>query len=256
MEFFGQPLFEARFTLAYELDDAPFHVKEYSRREMMEQVTSGSKKGTKQLLRMLPGLRSEDESSQDFRLLLHQYTKQLKAVSETPLRYGYHLPNFTQKCFACGRCEKSCRSGAIKFEDLPDGQTRAVITPWKCSECGVCVAACSNGGLDGLKLRQLTSLGPVSVYKCTKTLCKECGKPIAPNCADGICSVCRIKLRTKKRQEEAVARAKERQAEREAKKAAEAAAKELAAEMQPSQPAQSAAAPEAGAAPAPAESTC
>ena len=149
VEFFGQPLFEARFTLAYELDDAPFHVKEYSRREMMEQVTSGSKKGTKQLLRMLPGLRSEDESSQDFRLLLHQYTKQLKAVSETPLRYGYHLPNFTPKCFACGRCEKSCRSGAIKFEDLPDGQTRAVITPWKCSECGVCVAACSNGGLDG-----------------------------------------------------------------------------------------------------------
>lgn len=72
-----------------------------------------------------------------------------------------------------------------------------MITPWKCSECGVCVAACSNGGLDGLKLRQLTSLGPVSVYKCTKTLCKECGKPIAPNCADGICSVCRIKLRTK-----------------------------------------------------------
>ena len=100
-----------------------------------------------------------------------------------------------------------------------------MITPWKCSECGVCVAACSNGGLDGLKLRQLTSLGPVSVYKCTKTLCKECGKPIAPNCADGLCSVCRIKLRTKKRQEEAVARAKERQAEREAKKAAEAAAK-------------------------------
>ena len=201
VEFFGQPLFEARFTLAYELDDAPFHVKEYSRREMMEQVTSGSKKGTKQLLRMLPGLRSEDESSQDFRLLLHQYTKQLKAVSETPLRYGYHLPNFTQKCFACGRCEKSCRSGAIKFEDLPDGQTRAVITPWKCSECGVCVAACSNGGLDGLKLRQLTSLGPVSVYKCTKTLCKECGKPIAPGSVDGVCTVCRIKARTKKRQD-------------------------------------------------------
>ena len=24
VEFFGQPLFEARFTLAYELDDAPF----------------------------------------------------------------------------------------------------------------------------------------------------------------------------------------------------------------------------------------
>ena len=185
VEFFGQPLFEARFTLAYEQDAAPFHSKEYSRREMMEQVTAGSKAGTKQLLRMLPGLRDDDQS----------------AV-------------------------------AIRFEDLPDGQTRAVITPWKCSECGVCVATCSNGGLDGLKLRQLTTLGPVSVYKCTKSLCKECGKPIAPTCKDGICSVCRIKIRTKKRQEEAVAKAKERQAEREAKRAAEEAAKALAAEVQ------------------------
>ena len=50
-----------------------------------------------------------------------------------------------------------------------------VVTPWKCSECGVCVAACSNKGLDGMKLRQLTTLGPVSLHKCTKTLCKNCG---------------------------------------------------------------------------------
>ena len=249
VEFFGQPLFEARFTLAYEQDEAPFHNKEYSRREMMEQVTAGSKAGTKQLLRMLPGLRSDDESAVDFRLMLHQRTKQLKAVSKTPLKYGYHLPNFTEKCFACGRCEKACRAGAIKFEDLPDGQTRAVITPWKCSECGVCVATCSNGGLDGLKLRQLTTLGPVSVYKCTKTLCSECGKPIAPGCKDGICSVCRIKIRTKKRQEEAVAKAKERQAEREAKRAAEEAAKALAEEVK----AEETAAAETAAAPAAAE---
>ena len=216
---------------------------------MMEQVTAGSKAGTKQLLRMLPGLRSDDESAVDFRLMLHQRTKQLKAVSKTPLKYGYHLPNFTEKCFACGRCEKACRAGAIKFEDLPDGQTRAVITPWKCSECGVCVATCSNGGLDGLKLRQLTTLGPVSVYKCTKTLCSECGKPIAPGCKDGICSVCRIKIRTKKRQEEAVAKAKERQAEREAKRAAEEAAKALAEEVK----AEETAAAETAAAPAAAE---
>ena len=113
---------------------------------------------------------------------------------------------------------------------MPDGQTRVVITPWKCSECGVCVAACSNSGIDGMKLRQLTSLGPVSVYKCT-TLCADCGKPIAPNSSEGICSVCRIKRRTKQRQEEAAARAKERIAEREARKAAEEAAKAAAAEL-------------------------
>ena len=100
-------------------------------------MTEGSRAGTKKLLQMLPGLRSEEDSAADFRLMLHQRTKQLKAASETPLRYGWHLPNFTQKCFGCGKCEKACRSGALKLEDMPDGQTRMVVTPWKCSECCV-----------------------------------------------------------------------------------------------------------------------
>ena len=225
VDFFGQPMFEARFTLAYEQDEAPYHVKELSRREMFEQVSHGSKSGTKKLLQLLPGLRSEDDGGVDFRLLLHQRTKQLKASMETPLKYGYYLPNFTDKCFGCGKCEKACRAGALKLEDLPDGQTRIVITPWKCSECEVCVASCSNHGIDGMKLRQLTTLGPVSIYKCRKTLCKECGKPIAPDSAEGVCTVCRIKARTKKRQEEVAARAKQLREEREAKKAAEEAAK-------------------------------
>mgnify|MGYP004586075731 FL=1 len=225
VEFFGEAVFEARFSLAYEADDYPYHVKELSRREMFEQVSHGSKSGTKKLLQMLPGLRSADDSSTDFRLLLHQRTKQLKAAMETPLKYVYHLPNFTDKCFGCGKCEKACRAGALKLEDLPDGQTRMVITPWKCSECELCVAACSSHGLDGLKLRQLSTLGPVSIHKGTQPLCKECGKPIAPGSVDGVCTVCRIKARTKKRQEEAAARAKQLREEREAKKAAEEAAK-------------------------------
>ena len=153
-------------------------------------------------------------------------TRQLKAaMPDNPLHYGCYLPSFTDKCFACGKCEKACRAGALKQEDLPDGQTRMVVTPWKCSECGVCVAACSNKGLDGMKLRQLTTLGPVSLHKCTKTLCKNCGKPIAPDSAGGLCSVCRIKERTKQRQEEARARAQKLKEEREAKKAVEEAAK-------------------------------
>ena len=182
------------------------------------------------LLAICCGLRDEEDAGMDFRLLLHQRAKQLKAAMETPLRYGYYLPNVTDKCFGCGKCEKSCRANALKVEDLPDGQTRIVVTPWKCGECGICVASCSNHGIDGMKLRQLTTLGPVSIYKCTKTLCADCGKPIAPDSVDGICSVCRIKRRTKKRQEEAAARAKERAAEREAKRAAEEAAKTAAEE--------------------------
>lgn len=231
VEFLGPQLFESRVTLAYAQDEAPYHVQELSRREMFSHMTEGSRAGTKKLLQMLPGLRSEEDSAADFRLMLHQRTKQLKAASETPLRYGWYLPNFTQKCFGCGKCEKACRSGALKLEDMPDGQTRVVVTPWKCSECGVCVAACSNSGIDGMKLRQLTTLGPVSIYKCSKTLCADCGKPIAPNSSEGICSVCRIKRRTKQRQEEAAARARERIVEREARKAAEEAAKAAAAEL-------------------------
>lgn len=225
VEFLGQDLFEARFTLAYELEQAPYHVKELSRREMFAQVGHGSKNSTKQLLRMIPGLRNEEDSGMDFRLLLHQRTKQLKAAYETPLRFGYYLPNFTDQCYGCGKCEKACRAGALKLEDLPDGQTRVVITPWKCSECEICVSSCSSKAIDGMKLRQLTTLGPVSIHKCTKTLCKLCGKPIAPDSAEGLCSVCRIKERTRKRQEEAAARAKKLREERDAKKAAEEAAK-------------------------------
>lgn len=225
VDFFGETLFSARFTLAYEQDDAPYHVKELTRREMFAQVSNGSKNSTKQLLRKLPVLRSEEDSGTDFRLLLHQRTKQLKAAYETPLRFGYYLPSFTDKCYGCGKCEKSCRAGALKLEDLPDGQTRIVITPWKCSECGICVTSCPSKGIDEMKLRQLTTLGPVSVHKCTKTLCCLCGKPIAPDSAEGMCSVCRIKERTRKRQEEAAARAKKLREERDAQRAAEEAAK-------------------------------
>ena len=149
---------------------------------------------------------------------------------ETPLQYGYYMPKFTDNCFGCGRCEKACRANALKFEEMPNGQTRMVLTPWKCSECGVCMNVCSNKGFDGMKLYQLTTLGPVVLHKCTKTLCKQCGKPIAPDSAEGLCSVCRIKARTLKRQEEARQRAEQLKAERAAKAAEEAGADYVGAE--------------------------
>ena len=113
VEFFGPTVFEARFTLAYEPEDAPYHVKELSRREMMEQLTEGSKSGTKKLLQKLPGLRDEEDAGMDFRLLLHQRAKQLKAAMETPLRYGYYLPNVTDKCFGCGMPRFQMNTSAV-----------------------------------------------------------------------------------------------------------------------------------------------
>ena len=73
-------------------------------------------------------------------------------------------------------------------------------------------------------VRQLTSLGPVSVLRFRKNLCTECGKPIPPETTDGLCATCRVKQRTKKRQEAAAARAKQRAAERAAQRAAKQAA--------------------------------
>lgn len=224
VEFFGQPLFDARFTLAYEPDEALYQPKELSRREAFSKVTLGSRQNTRQLMHMIPSLRSEmDNASLDFKLLLHQRTKQLKTVYDPPLHYGVQMPNITDKCFGCDKCEKSCRAGALRLEDQPDGQTRIVLTPWKCSECGLCVNACTVHAIDGMKLHQVTTLGPVILRRVQRVYCKDCGKPVPHDSQDGLCATCRIKRRTKQRQEEAAERARKRKAEREAAEAAKAA---------------------------------
>ena len=222
VEFFGPALFQSRFTLAYQPGEAPYEVKNLSRREMFSHMTDSSKAGSRYLLRLLPGVQdAEQGKGLDFRLLLNQRIKQLKSETETPARYGFYLPAVTSKCYGCGKCEKACRAGALKIEDLPEGLSRVVITPWKCSECGACAAACRDHAIDGMVLRQLTSLGPVSVLKFKKSVCTQCGKPTPPDSPDGLCSVCRIRARSKKRQQEAAERARARAAERAAQKAAQ-----------------------------------
>jgi NAD-dependent dihydropyrimidine dehydrogenase PreA subunit len=227
VEFFGEPLFNARITVAYEAEDAPYQQKNISRREMFSQVTDTSKAGTKQLLRMLPGMEDEDRGrSLDYRIMLNHRVKQIKAATETPVRYGWYMPAINDKCYGCGKCEKACRAGALKVETDAQGISRIVLTPWKCSECGYCASACCAHAVDGMKLRQLTTLGPVSLHKFTIIKCTECGKPVQPSDKDdGLCSVCRIRAKSRKRQEEAAERTRQRNAEREAKKQAEAAAK-------------------------------
>ena len=62
-----------------------------------------SKNGTRQLLRMLPGLQDEEETTiQPFRYALNERVKQLKTATVSPFHYGVYLPAFTSKCFGCG----------------------------------------------------------------------------------------------------------------------------------------------------------
>ena len=91
VDFFGQPMFEARFSLAYEEKEYPYHVQELTRREMLEQVSHGSKSGTKKLLQMLPeALREsyaplvyeEDETVHDIVKAADKLSAHIKCIEE------------------------------------------------------------------------------------------------------------------------------------------------------------------------------
>lgn len=238
VEFMGEELFAARFTLAEQPEDAPYVETTYDRREIAEHLAAGSKTGTRRLLSMIPGFEDEEETHEfDFRRVLHERTKQIKEHMETPPKFGWYLPSINANCYGCGRCENSCRSHALKIVDGEDGTSRIVITPWKCSECGQCVRSCLDKAMDGMVLRQVSTLGPVSVRRITKVYCPECGKPMIPGSEGGICKVCMSRRKMQERREAAAARAKERaeqRAKEQAEKEAAAAAAALAApEEQP-----------------------
>ena len=223
LEFLGPQLFTARITLAQQEDQAPFQVKEYDRREMMKKMTSGSRSGTKQLLRLIPGVQTETEDrSVVHRQLLHQRLKQIKAGSDVTATFGYYLPSVNDNCYGCDRCVRACRAGALEIRDGEDGFSRVVVTPWKCSECGQCASACLSKAIDGMVLRQLTTLGPVSVHKFKKVYCTECGKPMPNDCENGLCKVCTGRLKAKRAREAAELRRKEQAEKQKEQRALEA----------------------------------
>lgn len=244
LEFLGPKLFVARITLAQKETDAPYEAKVYDRREMMQRVTTGSRSTTKQLLRMIPGVREEEENKATVhRQLLHQRLRQIKEGSDVPVTFGYWLPTVNENCYGCGKCVKACRAGALELVDSEDGTCRVVVTPWKCSECGNCTTACLAKAMpDGMTLRQLTTLGPVSVRKFQKHVCPECGNAMQASCLEeGLCKVCsgrkRAKIAREKRlNDQAAKKAAEEKAAAEAAAAAETAAEpavETAAEAAP-----------------------
>ena len=252
VEFLGADLFSARITLAEEENDAPYEETAYGRREIVEHLAAGSKSGTRLLLSMIPGLEEEEDTHAfDFRRVLHLRTKQIHERMANPPTFGYYLPSINENCYGCGRCERSCRADALKIVTGEDGVSRIVVTPWKCSECGLCTRTCVDKAMDGMVLRQVATLGPVSVRKLKIVYCPECNKPMAPDSEGGICKVCMSRRRMQERREAAQARAKERAEQRAKEEAEKAAAAAAAAENAPA-PEEAQAAP-AGTAEAPIE---
>lgn len=214
LEFLGPQLFTARITLAQKQDDAPFVVKEYDRREMMQRMTSGSRSGTKQLLRMIPGVQEKTEDrSVVYRQLLHQRMKQIRDNSDVAVTFGWYLPSVNDNCYGCERCLRVCASGALEIRDGADGLSRVVVTPWKCSECGRCTHACLDDAMEGMVMRRLNTLNPVSVHKFQKLYCSDCGKPMQKNNHDGLCKFCYGRNKAKAAREEAMRRRAEREEE-------------------------------------------
>ena len=219
LDFLGPRLFTARVTLAQKPEDAPYQAKEYDRREMMQRMTTGSRSGTKQLLRLIPGVKEETEDRALVnRQLLNQRLKQIRDNSDVKATFGYYLPNVTDTCYGCERCVRECRAGALEIRDGADGISKVVVTPWKCSECGQCVHSCLNKSIEGLALRQLTTLGPVSVRKLQKVYCEECGKPMPPNQEQNLCKICAGRRKAKAAREAAQKRREEKEAQRRAEK--------------------------------------
>ncbi len=85
---------------------------------------------------------------------LHQRTKQLKAASETPLRYGWYLPELHQEVLRLRQVRKSLplrRTQARGYARRPDPPSSS--RPGSAASAASASRACSNSGIDGMKLR-------------------------------------------------------------------------------------------------------
>ena len=222
VDFFGERAFSTRISLAYEPDEYPYVEQSLSRRELANRVTDTSKNSTRRLVKNLPMMKEEDSGHAfDFRMLLHTRTKMIKQAASTPIPFGVSLPTVNENCYGCGRCERACKPGALKLVDGEDGISRLIVTPWKCDECGQCVRGCSIKAIEGMKLRQVQTLGPVIVHKVRKRLCEDCGKPMQLDIEGNVCRICVSRRKAKERQEEARQRRLQLEAEQAAKQAAE-----------------------------------
>ena len=77
---------------------------------------------------MLPGLRSEEDSGWTSRLAAAPAHKAAESRHGNALQYGYYRPKFTDNCFGWWSVRKSLPRQRFGFEEMPNGQTRMVLT--------------------------------------------------------------------------------------------------------------------------------
>lgn len=89
-----------------------------------------------------------------------------------------------ETCTTCGTCASACPTGALALDG--DGDELALsFDATRCVACGLCVLACpeaADGTLRSEPVTDLVSLasGRVILTRATLSLCRSCGRPIAP----------------------------------------------------------------------------
>jgi Na+-translocating ferredoxin:NAD+ oxidoreductase subunit B len=80
------------------------------------------------------------------------------------VKNNYHAVLEADKCVACGKCGKKCKTDAIAMQPAKDGKKiKAIgIDMNRCIGCGVCVAACKSGALT-LAKKQIQTAPPIDM---------------------------------------------------------------------------------------------
>ena len=134
------------------------------------------------------------DDGQALRLML---AKTMEGLEDQEEKFGWEMPNFTEKCWACGICAKICPNDAIRVKEK-DGVQRVVCSPLLCTACGACEVVCMDGGIDGIKTVRLAARKKRIVHKTQAGICPECGAAVKPGSGFDTCLRCRVTKKKKK----------------------------------------------------------
>ncbi len=174
---------EDRFQEAIDIAEGPALPEQrgYTRRDVFRLAFSASHKTAAKLLPSEP-----EQTPQHF---LHTVLAKL-AASEGMPAFGWKTVFFTDKCSACGICEKICPADAIyrvRDDDDPECFHMAVF-PSKCTECGLCEKMCPEKALTPPQLYETAAPQRPLVHSVRCRICEKCGEPLSA--ADGDSTIC------------------------------------------------------------------
>ncbi|MCC8025296.1 MAG: 4Fe-4S dicluster domain-containing protein [Clostridium sp.] len=110
-----------------------------------------------------------------------------------PRESGWDIPEFTDRCTACGVCTRLCPGEAlrrIQGEEDEGGVWHMALIPWRCTACGVCTLACPEEGIKVPENRWLTDPSRPVIYSAKLSVCPRCKEPASALTGSKLCPRC------------------------------------------------------------------